>query len=117
MDPLKGTTDRLLKGATFDLFVKLAPGIKSHFPLQKPVFCYPGNKFTNEDHKMLRNLLSIVKKSLDKYELMELYDNRYPRDDPRRQVVRIYRGVVEKNRLNKYGHMLERYPLPLCLVP
>lgn len=111
-DILKGSTDRLLKGCTFDLFVKIKPGFKSKFPLGKPVFCFTGNKFTKDDHQQLRNLLSIVKKSLDKYDLMELYDNRYSRAEPQRLVLKIFNGVVEKNLLHRYGNMLERYPLP-----
>jgi len=114
-DILQGATDRLLKGCTFDLFVKLKPGLPSKFPQGKNTFCFIGNKFTNENDQMLRNLLSIVKKSLDKYELMELYDNRYSRQEENRLLLKIHKGVVEKNRLIYYQNMLHRFPLPQWL--
>jgi len=112
MDPLKGTTHRLLAGSTFDLFVRLHDHLPSTFPQEKRVFCFPGNKFTREDDKMLRNLLSIIKRHGSKYMLVELYDNRYPKTDDRRLVVKILNGVVETNRIDHYRPMLERYPLP-----
>lgn len=105
--------------AKFAMFVRLFPGIPSHFPGIKRTFCYRGDKWYDEEKMQLRSLLSLVKKSLDKFELLELYDNHYSKDQEQRLVLKIFQGVVHINRLHymHYAEMLQHYPLADFLQP
>lgn len=97
--------------ARFDLFVKLKPGIVSHLPGQKRTWCYRGDKFTDDEPKMLRNLIQMASKRLDSLEILEIYDNRLPLDSPARIILKISSGVIEKNRMQYYRDMISTMPL------
>lgn len=104
----------------FGLFVKLKPGIISHFPNQKRTWYFNGNKFTDIEKKMFRNLLSHQINKSHLYAITELYDNQFANDEPDRLVLKIVDTVhngtvdrtIEKNNLQQYQEFLTGYPLP-----
>lgn len=98
--------------ARFDLFVKLKPGIVSHYPDRKRTWCYRGDKFTNDESKMLKNLIQLAIKRIDQLEVLELYDNRLPMDSDSRTILKISSGIVEKNRLQYYQDLVQSMVIP-----
>lgn len=98
--------------ARFDMFVVLKPGTVTWFPGQKTTWCYRGDRFTSEENRMLPSLLQILIKKIDSFRLIEIYDNKFPFQDPRRLVAKISDGVVEKNELKFYNWMLNKVILP-----
>ena len=59
---------------------------------------------------MLRNLLNLMKKKIQGFDRVILYDNANPPET--REVVRIIDGVLEINRIGTYRMMLGNYDLP-----
>lgn len=98
----------------FDLFVRMRPGISSNFTDQKRSWCYRGDKYTDEPHRMLRNLLKLVQKKFPLYDRVILYDNDAPIEC--REILRIIDDNIEKNRLNQYSLMLLNFHLPEFLT-
>ncbi len=98
------------KRCRFDLFVRIRPGTPSPFKGQQRTWCYRGDKYTDQEYKMLRNLLSHLKKSLHLYDRIELYDN--DKGPEERIVVKIVDDLIERNQLRQYELMLLNYPLP-----
>lgn len=96
--------------ARFGLFIRLKPGTLSYFPNQKRVWYYPGDKFTDEEYKMLRNLLNHLKKKVYDYDRVELYDNNKGIEE--RIIFKMTDGIIEANAINQYSLMLLNYPLP-----
>lgn len=104
----------------FGLFVKLKPGVISHLPGQKRTFYFNGNKFTDIEKKMFRNLLNHQLNKAHLYCITELYDNEFANDQPDRLVLKIIENVnagkidriVEKNNLGNYREFLNGYPVP-----
>lgn len=104
----------------FGLFVKLKPGILSHLPGQKRTWYFNGNKFTDEEKKMFRYLLSHQLNKSHLYCITELYDNQFATDQPDRLVLKIVETItqgrafrnIEKNNLQQYQEFLKGYPLP-----
>lgn len=98
------------KRCRFDLFIRIRPGIPSFFKDQQRVWTYRGDKFTDEYHKMLRNLLNLVKKNITMYDRLILQDNDKLLEE--RIILKIIDGIIEVNALNQYSLMLLNYPLP-----
>ena len=96
----------------FELFVKLKPGTASAFPNQKRVWCYPGNKFTDEHPKQLKNLLKLLNKNIADYWLIELYDCDYSKEQEERIIYKVNAGTIEINRLSAYQDYLTNFLLP-----
>jgi hypothetical protein len=94
----------------FDVFVRLKPGIRSTFRNQARTWCYRGDKYTDQEYKMLRNLLSHIKKNLAIYDRIELYDNHKGPEE--RIILKLTDGTIERNQLKQYELMLLNYPLP-----
>lgn len=99
----------------FDMFIRLRPGIPSPFRDQQRTFCFRGDKYTDIEHKMLRNLLNLVKNKIHLYDRVELYDNSKGICEER-IVLKITEDVVAENRLNHYSLMLHNYALPHWLT-
>ena len=97
----------------FDLFVRIKPGYPSNFKDQKRTWCYRGDKFTDQEPKMLRSLLNLVKNRIAIYDRIELYDNQKTGEE--RILLKIVDGVVCDNRLKVYSLMLATYALPAWL--
>lgn len=97
----------------FDLFVRLSPGIVSFFPNQVRTWCYRGDKYTDQESKMLRNLLKLCVKNFSVYDRIVLYDHSNQGDEE--TILKIVDGVIEVNRIRVYSLMLLNYTLPLWL--
>lgn len=61
---------------------------------------------------MLRSLLSLLQKRIDQYDLIELYDNNFTRDQSDRLVLKILDGVIVANRLPAYQDLLINFTIP-----
>lgn len=98
----------------FDCFIKLRPGTVSHLPERKRTWCYRGDKFTDQENLMIRNLVKFIIKKAQDFSIIELYDNSQPPADPARIILRLFDGVIEKNLLNRdpYKSYLTNLPLP-----
>jgi len=104
----------------FGLFVKLKEGIISHFPERKRVWYYPGDKFTDIEKKMFRNLISHHLNKSHLYCITELYDNQFANCQEERIALKIVDSVqhgfvtriIERNNLMLYSDFLRGYPLP-----
>lgn len=96
----------------FDMFANLKDNVNMNFSNGTKQWCFRGDKFNPEPHKMLRYLLGIVKNHYDKYYLFELYDNTKPKTDGERLVLKILNGQVKVNRLHDYGELLRDFSLP-----
>lgn len=96
----------------FTMFVKLWPGIISHWPDRQRVWCMRGDKFTDVHSKQIRNLLNHAKKSMHLYCIIELYDNSYSHDNEKRMILEYKQGVFVKNNLAQYQQSLKGFPLP-----
>lgn len=94
----------------FDLFVRLAPGNISAFKDQQRCWCYRGDKYTSEPHKMLMNLLKLASKRISEYDIVLLSDHTRRGNDT--AILKIVHGVIEVNQLNQYSLLLQRFPLP-----
>jgi hypothetical protein len=101
----------------FELFVRLRTGLISMFKDQQRCWCYRGDKYTDEEPRMLKNLLNLAKNKVDNYFLMELYDNNKPRNDGQRLILKVQDRKIKVNRLNNYADMLQQFPLPEWLKP
>lgn len=99
----------------FTMFVKIIPGQISHFPGQERCWCFRGDRFADREHKMLRNLLNHFKGKIHLYQIVELYDNNKPREDPDRVIMKYQDGVIVENLLARYLDLLKGYPLPKIL--
>lgn len=99
----------------FDLFVRKRPGLPGFYTRNGPVrtFCFRGDKFTNEENQMLRNLLKLLIKNIGEYDRVELYDN--DKSGEERIIVKITNNVIEDNNLNLYSLMLDKLILPVWL--
>lgn len=93
----------------FDLFVRVRPGNLTNFRDQQRTWCYRGDKYTNEEHKMLRNLLNLVKSKLQIYDRVILYDHSYQGEE--NIVLKIIDDNIQVNAITKYSLMLLNYPL------
>lgn len=98
----------------FMLFIRLRPGIPSHFANQSRTGYYPGNKYTDKEPEMLRNLLKMIDKRLSMYDRIELYDNQKSGEE--KIIVKIVNDTIERNDLNLYTLMLAKYILPKWLA-
>jgi hypothetical protein len=97
----------------FDLFIRISPGnpgINAGSKGLQRTWCYRGDKYTQEEYKMLRNLLKIVVKNVQLYDRIELYDNQ--KAPAERILLKMTDGIIERNRLQLYELMLLNYPLP-----
>lgn len=93
----------------FSLFVTLYPGRPSQFRNGVREWTFRGDTFTQLEPKMIVNLTNLVKNHFLKYELMEMYDNSFQRNDPLRKMLRIFRNKIEKNVLfDTYAFALEK---------
>lgn len=97
----------------FMLFVRLRPGIVSHFRDQKRTGYYPGDKYTDKPHEMLRNLIKMIDKKLPTYDRIELYDN--DRMGEERIILKVTDDCINRNELRQYHLMLTNYILPKWL--
>lgn len=105
-------TDPQKNRCRFDAFVKLKPGIPSHYPGLKRTWCHRGDKFTDDERKMISNLVKLVNRKLGSYSLVEIYDNKLPKEDPRRLILKIHDGIIEKNDLPRYSRQIKGMILP-----
>jgi hypothetical protein len=110
VNPVEERTGRQCR---FMLFVRLRPGIVSHFRNQQRTGYYPGDKYTDKPHEMLRNLLKMIDKGLPKYDRIELYDN--DRGGEERIILKITDDCINRNELRQYHLMLTNYILPKWL--
>lgn len=94
----------------FGMFVRLTPGIASPFKDQVRVWYFKGDKYTDQEPKMLRNLLNHFKKNPGKYDRVIIYDQQKTGDE--KEVLRIIEGTIERNDLHLYSFMLIKYALP-----
>jgi hypothetical protein len=97
----------------FMLFIRLKPGIVSHFKDQKRTGYYRGDKYTDQPNEMLRNLLKTLDKNLQRFDRVELYDNERPGDE--RIILKITDDCIERNNLNHYSLMLSKFILPVWM--
>ncbi len=97
----------------FMLFVRLRAGIVSHFKDLKRTGYYNGDKYTDKEPEMLRNLVKMLDKRISMYDRVELYDN--DKGHQERIIVKITDGVIERNDLHLYSLMLQNYILPVWL--
>lgn len=97
----------------FMLFVRLKPGVPSHFNNQSRTGYYNGDKYTDKESEMLRNLIKMLDKRLSMYDRVELYDNDKPGDE--RIILKITDGVIDRNQVHLYSLMLTNYILPQWL--
>jgi len=97
------------------MFVKLKPGVISHFPGQERCWCFRGDRFADTDQKQIRNLVNHFKAKMHLYAIVELYDNDHPRDSEERMILKYIDGVISDNSLVRYQDLLDRYPLPKFL--
>lgn len=94
----------------FMLFVRLRPGIISHFKNQQRTGYYPGDKYTDKPHEMLRNLIKMIDKRMNQYDRIELYDN--DRKGEERIIFKLTDDTIERNELRQYAMMLQSFILP-----
>lgn len=97
----------------FMLFIRLRPGIASHFRDQSRTGYYPGNKYTDKEPEMLRNLVKMLDKRLPMYDRVELYDN--AKQGEERTILKVTNDCIDRNDLNLYSIMLSNYILPQWL--
>lgn len=97
----------------FIMFVRLRPGIPSHFKDLSRTGYYPGDKYTDKEPEMLRNLIKMLDKRLDHYDRVVIYDNF--KSDHEREILKIVDGIIEPNRIKQYSLMLTNYILPKWL--
>lgn len=97
----------------FMLFVRLRPGIPSHFIDQSRTGYYPGDKYTNKEPEMLRNLIRMLNNHLAKYDRIEIYDNH--KNGEERIILKITDDCINRNDLHLYSLMLTNYILPQWL--
>jgi len=102
----------------FDMFVVLKPQAVSRYPKRSLAWCHRGDKYTDDPDKMLCNLLKMFINHYKQYQLVELYDNTRPKNDPERIIMKLKDGVIEINRLLPlYSPMLTKIYLPEYLKP
>lgn len=97
----------------FMLFVRLRPGIVSHFRNQARTGYYPGSKYTDKEPEMLRNLLRMLSNHLPKYDRVELYDN--DKTGEEKVILKVTDDCINRNDLHLYSLMLSNYILPQWL--
>lgn len=97
----------------FMLFVRLRPGIPSHFKDQSRTGYYPGDKYTDKEPEMIRNLIKMIDKRLPMYDRIELYDNDKPGEE--RIILKLTDDCINKNDLHLYALMLSNFILPKWL--
>ncbi len=110
-------TEQGIVRCRFDLFVRLKSGQISYYKDQQRCWCYRGDTFTDQEDKMLRNLLKVIKNHGQKFFLMELYDNQMTKDNGQRLVLKIHAGLIRVNRLNQFAHWLRNFPIAEILNP
>lgn len=102
----------------FTLFVVLRTGVISPFKDLQRAWCFRGDRFTDHEPKMLRNLLNLAKKQVADYFTMIFFDNSFPKNNERNVIMKVQDGKVKPgNRLKDYADMLSEYPLPDWLKP
>lgn len=103
----------------FDLFVRLKPGNATRYPNNSLVWCHRGDKYTLNENEMLSYLVRMLVKQHGNWILALIRDNgktiQGMKNDPGRDVVKLYNGVIECNRLFAYPEMLTKVILPLWL--
>jgi hypothetical protein len=97
----------------FMLFIRLREGIVSHFKDLKRTGYYRGDRYTDREPEMLRNLVKMLDKRLSMYDRIELYDN--DKTGEERIVLKITDGCIERNDMQLYSLMLTNYLLPKWL--
>jgi hypothetical protein len=97
----------------FTMFVRLAPGYISQFRDQQRTWCFRGDKYTDDEAKMLKNLLNLLKNKIQLYDRIELYD--HDRTIEKKIILKITDGVVSINDLKDYKGKLHNYALPVFL--
>jgi hypothetical protein len=101
------TTGEGKQRCRFDLFVQLNDGVPSKFNRGVRSWCFRGDTFTQNEDKMLINLLNLMKRYHAQYKLMHLWDNNYSKNDPDRTIFQYFNGVIEKNILwVKYSEVI-----------
>ena len=78
----------------YALFVKLWPYERSSFPEGVRLFTFRGDKYTTVENYMLEKLIRHIISKGKKYNLMELYDNTYQKDDPCRLILKVFEKEV-----------------------
>lgn len=93
------------------LFVRWKPGVRKW---GQPTSTYNGNKWVEDDDlgKMIINLIKILEKEHSKVALALIYDNRIPKYDRERDIVKINNGVIEVNALKKFESAMHGFQLP-----
>jgi len=94
------------------MFVRLNEQAVSRFPGNQLTWCYRGDKFTTDEKNMLENLLILAGRHIKKFKIVEIYDNKFSRQEPERIILKIYGGVIEENRLKNYYEMIKKMQLP-----
>lgn len=95
----------------FMMFVRLRPGVRSHFTNLSRTGYYPGDKYTDVESEMLVSLVRMMDKEVekDRFDRMIIYDN--AKDGADKRILMISDGKVS-SRLNPYSLMFGKYKLP-----
>ena len=96
------------------LFVRWKPGTRK---FGNPTSTYNGSKFVEDGDlgKMIISLVKILEKQHQNAALALIYDNRIPKYDRDRDIVKMNNGVVEINELKKYEPIMYGFQLPVWL--
>lgn len=97
----------------FMMFVRLRPGVPSHFRNLSRTGYYPGDKYTDKEPEMLRNLLKLLDKRLQQYDRVVIYDN--DKQGEEKEILKIVDECIDRNKINLYQLMLTNYILPKWL--
>lgn len=102
------------KQCRFTMFVRVRPGIISVFKDQKRVWSFRGDKFSDEEPKMLKNLINLMKNKLAEYDRIIIYDHHKAVED--KEILKIVDYEIRINVLNRYQNtLLINYAIPKFL--
>ena len=93
------------------LFIRWKPGVRKY---GENTSNYNGDKWVQDGDlgKMIINLVKILDKEFPKVALAQIYDNRIPKYDPEREILKVNNGVVENNQLHRFEPIMHGFPLP-----
>jgi len=100
----------------FMLYVVVAPGNITPFKDLQMSGYYPGNKYTDIESMMLRNLVKMIDKEITvkkRFRIFELYDNH--KNGEERIILKVTDDCINRNDLHLYSLMLTNYILPVWL--
>lgn len=112
-DTLQATKTPLSKKPNqYYLFIHWKEGVRKYGPQTST---YNGDMYDKHDlSAQFINLIKILMKQIHNVKVAVLYDSRFPKYAPERDIVKFCNGVMEINRLdeNFYRSLLNNFPLP-----